>query len=127
MIYQYKAKVINVVDGDTVDLEIDLGFYIIATKRARLRGINTPELHSPDPKIRLGAIIARDRVTRFVVDNNRKVIVNTELDRSDKYGRILVEVFPPYVNVVEGGPNTIPESLNNILLKEGLAVSYYPS
>ena len=42
--YRYRAKLVRVVDGDTIDLDIDLGFYIRITERVRLEGVNTPEI-----------------------------------------------------------------------------------
>lgn len=48
MMYKYKAKLVRAVDGDTIDLEIDLGFYMTARVRCRLTGVNTPERGQED-------------------------------------------------------------------------------
>ena len=45
--YNYKAKVVRVVDGDTVDLKVDLGFHISANERFRIKDIDTPEIWRP--------------------------------------------------------------------------------
>lgn len=109
--YEYKCKVLNVVDGDTVDCEIDLGFHIKKTDRIRLLGINTPELNSKDPGERDNAGIAKKRVQDLAP---LVTLIKTHLDKSDKYGRLLGTLF------IEGDP----VSVNDKLVTEGLAVPY---
>jgi len=112
--YQYRATCLAVVDGDTVDLEIDLGLEIRHRIRVRLYGIDTPELHSTVASERAAAQKARV----FVIDAifGRPLIVETIKDRTEKYGRYLANVF------VEG----VEKSVNAQLLEAGLAVSYFP-
>lgn len=86
--YTYEAKVIRVIDGDTVDLDIDLGFHTRVVKRVRLAFINAPERYTDLGK----------RSTEFLAKNipeESKVIIKTQLDSSDKYGRVLGEIFIP--------------------------------
>lgn len=86
--YTYEAKVIKVIDGDTVDLEIDLGFHIRVTKRIRLSFINAPEMNTDLGK----------RSKEFLlksIPEGANVIIKTQLDSTDKYGRVLGEIFAP--------------------------------
>jgi micrococcal nuclease len=109
--YEYKCKVLNVVDGDTVDVEIDLGFHIKKTDRIRMLGIDTAELNSKDPSQRELAVVAKNRVRDLAPAITR---IKTEMDKGDKYGRLLGTLYM--------GDNTT--SINEILVQEGLAVPY---
>ena len=107
--YQYKATVVRVVDGDTVVLNIDLGFTVHWKSSCRLWGINAPELNSKDQAERLKALEAKD----FLATNlpvGSEVIVNSK--ELDKYGRPLVEIL------VRG------MVINNELVANGLAKDY---
>lgn len=108
--YQYKAIVVHVVDGDTIDVDIDLGFYI-AMKRTRLRvaRIDTPEIRGHE---RPQGLKAKARVEELVM--NREVIIETE--KKGKYGRYLAEVY--YWN----GQRWM--NLSNVLIAEGHAKMY---
>lgn len=86
--YTYEAKVIRVVDGDTVDLDIDLGFYTRVIKRIRLSFINAPERHTDLGKR------SKDFLLKSIPEGS-KVIIKTQLDSTDKYGRVLGEIFAP--------------------------------
>ena len=107
--YQYKAKLLNVVDADTVDMLVDLGFYVGMKHRLRLYGINAPELNSSDPTERALAVKAK----QFVLDNltiGETYVIDTYKD--DKYGRLLAEIW------VDGA------MLNKQLLINGFAKEY---
>jgi micrococcal nuclease len=93
--YTYTAKVQRVVDGDTVDLVIDLGLNVHKAERARLVGVDTAELTSPDPALRALAHEARLFVEqRLVTDGPDGVVVRTEKPYpTDKYGRWLARVY----------------------------------
>lgn len=101
--YQYKAKVINVVDGDTVDAVVDLGFKIHTTQRFRLARIDTPE------RGQAGFIEAKIFVTDAVL--NKEVMISTE--KVSKFGYYLAEI------TLDTG-----DKLNDVLIKEGLAKPY---
>lgn len=101
--YTYKANLIKVVDGDSVWLEVDLGFSTFTKQLIRLEGINTPELSEP-----LGQEAKKFAQDWFVA--NPEVSVRTL--KREKYGR--------YLGIVLGNV----ESLNEALLREGLAVVY---
>jgi micrococcal nuclease len=109
--YEYSAKLIKVVDGDTLDLEVDLGFDVNVKMRFRLAGIDTPELKSKDATERLTALEAKQFVQDFLANKPLKVL--TSKDKQEKYGRYLATVF------VVGG-----ENLNVALLDNKLAKPY---
>lgn len=113
--YEYEATLLNVVDGDTVDLKISLGLDAYINQRVRLADIDTPELNSPDPDVRARAALAK----QFVIDNlpttEKALLIRTFKDRKDKYGRYLAIIF---------GPEQHDVSLNVMLMAAGLAVPY---
>lgn len=88
--YEYKAKIINVVDGDTFDLDVDLGFHIGHKIRVRLLGIDTPEIRGNKEK-ELG-LICKKFAENFV---GKDVVVKSEKDmdaKTDSFGRWLVHL-----------------------------------
>jgi len=89
-LFRYKARVVNVVDGDTLDLETDLGFRIAFLQRYRLYGVDTPEMNDPDPAVREKAVRAKAFVEASV--GGKEVVINTHRDRADKYGRWLAVI-----------------------------------
>ena len=89
-LFWYKAKVVHVVDGDTLDLETDLGFRTGYLQRYRLYGVDTPEMNDPDPAVRERAAKAKEFVQASV--GGKEVVIRTHLDRADKYGRWLAVV-----------------------------------
>jgi len=84
-VYQYQATVAYVVDGDTVDFNADLGFRVWRKDRFRLYGIDTPE------RGQLGWAEATAELKRLLPLGD-VVILNTHMDKTDKYGRWLAEV-----------------------------------
>ena len=104
--YEYAARCTNIVDGDTIDLLVDLGFGIHSQQRVRLLGINCPE----------HGTIAGDDATAFtkqwIEQHGPDLTVHTVKDRREKFGRLLAQV------TVAG------RSLNNDLVEAGLAVDY---
>ena len=115
--YIYKASVVKVVDGDTVDCEIDLGFHTKMVKRVRLAEIDTPELNSKDPLVREKAVAAKDYVTGWL--GSVEFCIKTELDRGDKYGRVLGWIYP-----LSTGTSDLSQTLNHVLVEAGHAVWY---
>ena len=106
--YIYKATVNYIVDGDTVDVMVDLGFNIFHKVRLRLNGINTPELRDADPEKRALGVEARRRVIELL--QGREVVIESK--KTDKYGRWLADIYLESVNI------------NQQLIAEGLAVPY---
>jgi len=90
--FWYGATILNVVDGDTVDLMVDLGFNVHHKIRVRLYGINTPESRTKDLREKELGLKAK----KFVEDwfsNHKWVFVNTIPDKNDKYGRVLARIY----------------------------------
>ena len=85
--YTYKAKVGRVIDGDTVVLEIDLGFNIFHLMSCRLLGVNAPELNAKDEETKFYAVISKEFLMLLLPVGK---IVTIESKKLDKYGRALV-------------------------------------
>ena len=111
--YIYAARVINVVDGDTLDLRVDLGFSISQGMRVRLAGIDAAEKNSTVPEQRALAQKSKDRLTELCATVEPCLV---ETFKVDKYGRYLAEIYPG------GDVNGI--SVSQTLLAENLAVVY---
>lgn len=94
MMYDYNVKkVTNVVDGDTIDVDIDLGFSISYSQRVRLAGIDTPESRTTDKMEKALGLEAKDYLKSKVKDAKKIVIKTEKPDSSEKYGRILGWVY----------------------------------
>ena len=91
MSYKYRAKLIRCVDGDTADLEIDLGFYMTARIRCRLLGVDTPERGQPDYK---KATVMLENLIAMECDEEGYFSIRTH--KTGKYGRWIVYI--PNVN-----------------------------
>lgn len=90
--YWYIGKVLNVVDGDTVDLMIDLGFSIHHKIRVRLYGVNTPESRTKDVAEKEMGLKAKE-FTKDWLHNHETVFIKTVVDKNEKYGRVLAELY----------------------------------
>ncbi len=86
--YQYKAKIIEVYDGDTVTAMVDLGFFHYQEMKFRLYGIDTPELRGEE---REQGLVVRDIVRAMIL--NKEVIINSYKDKQEKYGRYLANII----------------------------------
>jgi len=91
-LYWYMAEVTKVIDGDTLDITVDLGFDIHANMRVRLSGINTPETRSTDMQEKKLGLAAKEYVKTWLDARDYQVKVKTFKDKTEKYGRILAEV-----------------------------------
>ena len=97
--YEYSCTVERVVDGDTIDVVLDLGFDILYKSRVRLYGIDTPESRTRnlDEKARgkmAGAFLKK------AIDNGTKVVIQTKLkDSRGKFGRVLGDVVVDGINI----------------------------
>lgn len=85
--YQYKARLVRCVDGDTADLDVDLGFHLTVRIRGRLLGVNTPERGKTDYK---KATVMLENLIAGECDEEGFFTVQTE--KTGKYGRWLVEI-----------------------------------
>ena len=116
--YEYKCKILRVVDGDTVDVDIDLGFGVWMHKeRVRMMGIDTPESRTRDKVEKAFGLASKDRLKELLPIGSIGVL-KTEIDRSGedkkgKFGRILGDF------IIEDKRAT------DILIEEGHAVAYF--
>ena len=117
--YTYKAKLDRVIDGDTIDVKIDLGFDISVKKRVRFTGINTPESRTRDLEEKKLGLAAKERVKSILAENDCFIIESKEVG---KFGRVLGEVF---INTVDSVKSEETISLNELLKTEGHAVEYH--
>ena len=113
--YIYRIKsVIKVIDGDTIDASIDLGFDISLEKRIRLAGIDTPESRTTNVKEKAMGLESKEWIKK-TLEGAKDILIKTELpDSTEKYGRIIGHLF---IN----GQET---SLNNQMIAEGYALAY---
>jgi micrococcal nuclease len=113
--YEYRVKkVLKVVDGDTIDVDIDLGFDISFTSRVRLAGIDTPESRTKDKEEKVLGLEVKDRLKTLISSANTVVIRTEKPDSSEKYGRILGWLF------LDGAE----KSVNEALIADGYAWGY---
>ena len=89
--YQYNAKLVRWIDGDTVILDIDLGFYVTRQERVRLARINAPELNSQVPYQVRRAKSARAKAKKFAPEGS-EVILSTSKNDIDRYSRYIGEI-----------------------------------
>ena len=110
--YEYKCNITRVVDGDTVDAEIDCGIDIIYKSRIRLYGIDTPESRTRDldekARGKLASQFIKDKIAEA-----KLVKVKTKLDKKGKFGRVLGSIIAD------------DEDLNELMVKNYLAVAYF--
>ena len=113
--YEYRVKkLIAVIDGDTIDVDIDLGFDISLMKRVRMAGIDTPESRTSDKFEKTLGLEAKEYLKKHIKDAT-SIVIKTELpDSSEKYGRILGWVY------VDGGT----KSVNETMIEDGYAWGY---
>ena len=123
IVFYYCAKVNRVVDGDTLDLSIDLGFSLSFSVKARLQAVNAPEIsHPKDEDERTRGLASKARVESWLAENSKDgIIVIKSHDgkqlKQEKFGRWLIEVFP-----ADFQENS--KSLNKLLLEEGHAIQF---
>ena len=113
--YEYRVKKVHkVVDGDTIDVDIDLGFSVSFFSRVRLAGIDTPESRTTDAKEKALGLEVKEKLKKELAAAKDVVIKTEKPDSSEKYGRILGWVFLDGSDV----------SLNQRLINEGYAWTY---
>jgi len=117
--YDYKISPLRVIDGDTIDAEIDLGFDVKIKKRIRFMGINTPESRTRDLEEKAKGLAAKDRVKQLL-DGCKNVTLKSH--GVGKFGRCLGEIM---LDMVDGQEKLTLENLNELLIKEGHAVEYH--
>ena len=110
--YEYKAKIKRIVDGDSMIVDIDLGFGItMANQSIRLYGVDAPETRTKNPLEKKCGILAKEYVKSFLKEGNT-YIIKTHFDAKGKFGRILADF---YIKTV---------FLSELLINNGYAVKY---
>jgi micrococcal nuclease len=110
----YVRKVENVVDGDTIDVLIDLGFDILFQSRVRLAGIDTPESRTRDLAEKALGLESKEYLKKYLKDAKSVIIKTEKMNSSEKYGRILGWIYI----------NGDTESLNDKMINDGYAWGY---
>jgi micrococcal nuclease len=113
--YQYFVKEVkNVVDGDTIDVIIDLGFDILFSSRVRLAGIDTPESRTTDKVEKALGLESKEYLKKHLKDAKSVVIKTEKMNSTEKFGRILGWIYI----------NGDTESLNDKMINDGYAWGY---
>jgi micrococcal nuclease len=110
----YVRKVENVVDGDTIDVLIDLGFDILFQSRVRLAGIDTPESRTRDLAEKKLGLESKEYLKKYLKDAKSVVIKTEKMNSTEKFGRVLGWL---YIN-----GDTV--SVNDHMINDGYAWGY---
>ena len=112
--YIYKARLDRVIDGDTIDVHIDLGFDITVHKRVRLAGIDTPESRTRDLEEKKRGLASKARLIELL-DKGDLIVESKDVG---KFGRVLgvLHIHPK---------DNLPFNINDTLVEEGYAVEYW--
>ena len=121
--YEYKAVVDRVVDGDTIDVTIDLGFSVWKKMRVRMEGINTPESRTRDLEEKKRGLAAKDRLKSILEFNDNKCVL--KVSGVGKYGRALATVLVESLSPLNGEDGITLIDVNKQLIEEGHAVEYW--
>jgi len=112
-VYEYKCEVTRVVDGDTIDCVLDLGFSILHKCRVRLYGIDTPESRTRDLDEKARGKLA-SKFLQDSIDNGKDIVLRSELkDSKGKYGRVLGSIVVDDLDI------------NKAMVANNLAVKYF--
>ena len=115
--FEYNFKLKKIVDGDTIDVDIDLGFGVwLKKQRIRMMGIDTPESRTSDDEEKVFGLMAKQRLTNLIADAK---VLKTYNDERGKYGRILGEVICYFAAEDRWAGSS------EIMIKEGHGVAYH--
>ena len=117
--YTYNIELLRVVDGDTIDAKIDLGFDVWVKKTVRFLGVNTPECRTKDLEEKAKGLAAKARV-KALLEGCKNIQLQSH--GVGKYGRWLGELF---IDIVDGQEKLTLESVNKLLIIEGHALEYH--
>ena len=110
--HEYKCKLLRVIDGDTIDVDIDLGFGVwLQKQRIRLYGIDTPESRTSDDTEKVYGNAAKNFLIKWTEGGD--LTIKTHKDAKGKFGRILGEIW------------TFDTNINKKMIQEHHAVEYY--
>ena len=117
--YEYSCKIVRVVDGDTVDVDIDLGFGVwMHNERVRLHGIDTPESRTRDLEEKKFGLLAKDQVKHFLPEGSIQTLVTVK-DKVGKFGRILGKFK------IEDHQYPTPTTINEWMIRHHHAAPYF--
>jgi len=112
--YEYKARLVRVIDGGTIDADIDMGFQVHIDQRVKLFGVNAPDPKSQDPDERQQGLASKNRLIEILP---KEIIIQTMLNKRGKFGRILgIVMFQ-----MEHGEIV---NVNDLIISEGFATRY---
>ena len=120
--YEYKAIVERVVDGDTIDVIIDLGFKTWKKVRVRMEGINTPESRTRDLEEKKRGLAAKDRLVEILKYNNNECTL--KVSGVGKFGRAIASVYVDTLSPASDQSSMTIVNVNKQLIEEGHAVAY---
>ena len=115
--FEYRVKITRVVDGDTVDAELDLGFNIKYKERIRLMGIDTPESRTRNKVEKKLGLKSKARLKELISEHKGNIILTTAKEGKGKFGRILGSLVI--------SDNGVEANLNDIMIAEGHAREYF--
>ena len=121
--YEYNASVEKVVDGDTIDCVIDLGFHTWKKIRVRMEGINTPESRTRDLEEKERGLAAKDRLQEILKYNDNQCIL--KISGLGKFGRALAIVHVRSLSPIATESSMTLINVNQQLIEEGHAVEYH--
>tara|TARA_A100000172_G_C2967299_1_gene84654 strand:- start:132 stop:548 length:417 start_codon:yes stop_codon:yes gene_type:complete len=110
--YEYKCYVSRIIDGDSLEASIDLGFGIMFNSKVRLYGIDTPESRTRDEDEKVRGLLAKQYL-ESKINSAKQVIIQTEKDAKGKFGRVLGKLFADEINI------------NQSMIDNHLAVEYF--
>jgi len=113
-LYNYKAEVLRVIDGDTIEVRISLGFDSYVKRTVRLYGINTPETRTKDLEEKERGFAAKERLIEILNANNNELLIKSH--GIGKFGRCLGELFVETLGTT---------SVQQFLITEGHGIEYY--
>ena len=117
--YEYSSKISRVVDGDTVDVDIDLGFGVWMHKeRIRLHGIDTPESRTRDLEEKKYGLLAKEQIESFMPVGSMQTLVTVK-DKTGKFGRILGKFL------IHDKKTNASMTINDWMIREHHAVEYF--
>ena len=110
--YEYKCYVSRIIDGDSLEASIDLGFGIMFNSKVRLYGIDAPESRTKDEDEKVRGLLAKQYL-ESKINSAKQVIIQTEKDAKGKFGRVLGKLFADEINI------------NQSMIDNHLAVEYF--
>ena len=112
--YTYQATIKNIIDGDTVEIDLDLGFNVVLSKlKIRMEGIDTPESRTTNQEEKIRGLLSKKKLQDKLPINKTVKIITTKSESDDKFGRILGTF------ILEDGTN-----VNKWMVENNYAVKY---